>query len=72
MKLSRTRTRSLFLSVILLMLSTPLAAQDATGSAESAAISAQVVSPEAQAVLDRMTAYLQASNRFHRDQCDAR
>lgn len=63
MKLSRNRTRTgkLLLSAILLALAAPLAAQEA---ATSRASDPQVVSPEAQAVLDRMTAYLRGLQSF--------
>jgi hypothetical protein len=67
MKLSTTRARTLLLSAILLALAAPLAAQEAatpTATAESTAIPAQLISPEAQAVLDRMTAYLQGLTSF--------
>ena len=72
MKLSTTTARRMLLPAILpafvLALSAPLAAQEpaapAAGSADSAAVSAQVVSPEAQAVLDRMTAYLRGLQTF--------
>jgi hypothetical protein len=67
MKLSRTRVRTLLLSAILLALAAPLAAQEAAAPApagESTTIPAQIISPEAQAVLDRMTAYLQDLTSF--------
>lgn len=58
---TRKSTRTLLLSAMLLSLSAPLAAQDtATAPAQPAARSAEVttVSPEAQAVIDRMTNYI--------------
>lgn len=68
MKLSTTKARKLLLSAILLALAAPLAAQEAATPAatadDSATVSAQAVSPEAQAVLDRMTAYLQGLQSF--------
>lgn len=67
MKLSSTRTGKLLLSAILLALAAPLAAQEAAApSASNAteAISSPAISPEAQAVLDRMTAYLQSLQSF--------
>ena len=70
MKLSTTRARTLLLSAILLALAAPLAAQEAATPAaadESTTIPAQLISPEAQAVLDRMTAYLQGLISFSID-----
>lgn len=68
MKLSSTKTRKLVLSAaILLALAAPIAAQEAAApaaSADTAAVSTQVVSPEAQAVLDRMTSYLRGLKTF--------
>jgi hypothetical protein len=70
MKLSATRARKLLLSAIVLALSTPVMAQEAVTPAESdgiAAVPSQVVSPEAQAVLDRMTAYLRSLQTYSID-----
>ena len=56
--MSISRHKSFFvplLSTLLLCSAAPLVAQEATAPAGSPAI-AQVISPEAQAVLDRMTA----------------
>jgi hypothetical protein len=68
MKLSNTKAGKLLLSaVILLALAAPIAAQEATApaaSTDTAAVSTQVVSPEAQAVLDRMTSYLRGLQTF--------
>lgn len=68
MKLSTTKARRLLLPTLVLAVSAPLAAQEAaTESADSAGISAQSVSPEAQAVLDRMTRYLRGLQTFSID-----
>jgi hypothetical protein len=59
--------RSLLVAALLLCVSAPVAAQDASTASKAAdaeVISAQVVSPEAQAVLDRMAAYLQSLPSF--------
>ena len=73
MKLSSTKTATLLLSAaILLVLAAPIAAQDTAAqeaaapaaSADTTAVSTQVVSPEAQAVLDRMTSYLRGLQTF--------
>lgn len=68
MKMScHAAARSLLFSTILLGLSAPLAAQEATSAAPAAAsapMSDQVVSPQAQAVLGRMTAYLNSLQTF--------
>lgn len=72
MKPSMTRVRRLMLptimSALVVSVSMPLAAQEtATGSADSTVVSDRVVSPEAQAVLDRMTAYLRGLQTFSID-----
>jgi hypothetical protein len=63
--------RSLLLAALLLGLSAPLMAQSAATTTESAPaaeeVSPQVVSPEAQVVLDRMTAYLKGLQNFSID-----
>ena len=68
MKLSSTKTGKLLSSAaILLALAAPVSAQEAAGlaaSVDTPAASAQVVSPEAQAVLDRMTSYLRELQTF--------
>ena len=66
MKRSHNRTRPLLISALLLALAVPLSAQEtgATPVAEPAQVSSQVVSPEAQAVLDRMTATLRGLETF--------
>jgi hypothetical protein len=68
MKLSSTNTARLLLpAAILLAMAAPIAAQEAPAppaSAEATAVSTQVVSPEAQAVLDRMTRYLRGLQTF--------
>jgi hypothetical protein len=66
---TRVRTRRLLLWAIPLALamSVPLAAQEtapATASADASASPAPGISPEAQAVLDRMTAHLQSLKSF--------
>ncbi len=62
---SRKKVRTLLLSAML-ALAAPLAAEEAAPSAKPAAdeVSAQVVSPQAQAVLDSMTAYLRGLKTF--------
>lgn len=71
MKLPRTKARRFLLPAILLALSAPLAAQDAATPAgepaDAPAGSAQVVSPEAQAVVDRMTSCLRGLQAFSID-----
>lgn len=71
MKLSTTNVRRLLptiLPALMLAVSAPLAAQEAAaGSADSTAVSTGVVSPEAQAVLDRMTDYLRGLQTFSID-----
>ena len=62
---SRNRTVGL-LSALLLALATPLAAQE-TGTSDKAEVSAQVISPDAQAVLDRMTAYMRTLKTYSID-----
>jgi len=67
--MSISRHKSFFvplLSTLLLCSAAPLVAQEATAPAGSPAI-AQVISPEAQAVLDRMTAFLKAQKNFSID-----
>lgn len=67
MKIShRKYAHSLLLSGILLALSTPLLADEAssTKSQVAALTAAQNVSPEAQAVLDRMTSYIRGLKSF--------
>lgn len=73
MTLSTPRARALFLpaTVLALVLSASLSAQEPSpepapeaSSADDAAIPEQVVSPEAQAVLDRMTTHLQALTSY--------
>jgi hypothetical protein len=57
--------RTLLLSALLLGMAAPLAAQDAGApQAASTSVPDRVVSPAAQAVLDRMTAYLRGLQRF--------
>jgi hypothetical protein len=58
--------RTLLVSALLLGLAGPLAAQDqgASTGAANAPVSDRVVSPEAQAVLDRMTNYLRGLQSF--------
>lgn len=71
MELSTTKAGRSFLPVVVLALSAPLAAQEAATpaaeSVEGTAVSAQAVSPEAQAVLDRMTSYLRGLQTFSID-----
>lgn len=72
MKLSIKKARRLFLPTILpalvLAVSAPLAAQEvAAEPADSTAVLMRVVSPEAQAVLDRMTGYLRGLQTFSID-----
>lgn len=68
MKLSSRKTGRMLLSaVILLALAAPASAQEADAPAASADptdVSVQVVSPEAQAVLDRMTDHLRGLQTF--------
>ena len=66
MKISTNRARQWLLSASLLALAAPLTAQEAasTAAAGQPQVSSQVVSPEAQAVLDRMGAYLRGLNTF--------
>lgn len=69
MKLSSTKSERLVLSAaILLAVAAPGSAQETTAleapPADPANAYAQVVSPEAQAVLDRMTSYLQGLQTF--------
>lgn len=68
MKLFSTNTGKLMLSAaILLALTAPIAAQEAAApaaSTDTTDVSAGVVSPEAQAVLDRMTSYLRGLQTF--------
>ena len=67
MSMSRYRLAVVpLLSALLLLLAVPLAAQEAA-PAPGAPAAAQVISPEAQAVLDRMTAFLKAQNSFSID-----
>ena len=57
--------RSLLLSALLLGLCAPVLAQDAApAAAKPTTVSAEVVSPAAQAVLDRMTTYLRGLQSF--------
>jgi len=67
----RNPRRSLVLTAILLALSVPAFAQSAADStaapAATEAVPAQVVSAEAQAILDRMTAYLRGLQSFSID-----
>ena len=65
MSLGKPR-RTLLLSALLLCLTAPLAAQDTATTSQNAdaSVSDRVVSPEAQAVLDRMTTYLRGLQRF--------
>lgn len=76
MKLCTSKVRNLLQSAaigpaLMLALSAPLAAQEAATPAaertDSPAADAQVVSPEAQAVLDRMTNYLRGLQTFSID-----
>ncbi len=62
----RTFARTVLLSGIFLALSTPILAQDnASAASQTAALTAtQTVSPEAQAVLNRMTSFLEGLNSF--------
>ena len=67
--MSMSRHRSVvvrFLSALLLLLAMPLAAQEAASAPGSPSI-AQAISPEAQAVLDRMTAFLKVQKTFSID-----
>ncbi|HET7779003.1 MAG TPA: DUF2092 domain-containing protein [Rudaea sp.] len=67
--MSMSRHRSVvvpLLSALLLLLAVPLAAQETAPAAGSPAI-AQAISPEAQAVLDRMTAFLKTQKTFSID-----
>ena len=66
MKRSHDRTRPLLLSALLLAIAMPLSAQETSAAAatEPAQVPSQVVSPEAQAVLDRMNATLLATDTF--------
>jgi len=56
----------LLLSPLLLLVAAPLGAQEAAPAPGSPAV-AQVISPEAQAVLDRMTAFLKSQKTFSID-----
>jgi hypothetical protein len=69
MKMSEERPRKFLLPWLLLAFAAPLGAQDSgqAASADDPVVSSQVVSPEAQAVLDRMTAYLQSLTSFSID-----
>ena len=68
MKNPRIRARAALLSAILLALATPFAATTTYAAGdESQSVSPQVVSPEAQAVLDRMTGYLRNLQTFSID-----
>lgn len=73
MKTSEKRARKFLLPWLLLALSAPLGAQETSSTASDTAASgdvvvgSQVVSAEAQAVLDRMTAYLQDLTSFSID-----
>jgi hypothetical protein len=67
--MSMSRHRSVvvpLLSALLLLLAVPLAAQETAPAPGSPGVS-QVVSPEAQAVLDRMTAFLKTQKTFSID-----
>jgi len=67
--MSMSRHRSVFvplLSALLVLLAAPLAAEEAAAPPGSPAI-AQVISPEAQAVLDRMTSFLKSQKTFSID-----
>jgi hypothetical protein len=65
MKLSPfSAARTLLFSVIVLTLASSLAAAEADTAVQPGAADAQVVSPQAQAVLDRMTASLRALQTF--------
>jgi hypothetical protein len=55
------------LSALLLLLTVPLAAEEAAPAAASTAAPAPLISPEAQAVLDRMTAFLKTQKTFSID-----
>jgi len=60
-------TRTLLLSAMLLSLAAPLAAQEASQGASSASAPATertTVSPEAQAVIDRMTSYMRGLKNY--------
>jgi hypothetical protein len=70
MKQPEERTRKFLLPWLLLAFSAPLGAQetgDAASSSDDTVVSSQVVSPEARAVLDRMTAYLRSLTSFSID-----
>jgi hypothetical protein len=69
MNIDMTRARTTLLSAILLAMAAPLAATPAASGtdADTQAISPQVVSPQAQAVLNRMTAYLRGLQTFSID-----
>lgn len=73
MKTSEKRSRRFLLPWLLLALSAPLGAQEASSTTSDTATSggvvvgSQAISPEAQAVLDRMTAYLRGLTSFSID-----
>lgn len=60
---TRKWTRTLLLSAMLLGLAAPLAAQEAAATAEPAT-EVRTVSPEAQAVIDRMTSYMKGLKTY--------
>ena len=55
------------LAALLLLFAAPLIAEEKAPAATDSAAPAQVISPEAQAVLDRMTAFLKAQKSFSID-----
>lgn len=63
-KSSRNVSRTMLFSAVVLVLAFPVRAQEATTSASADGVSAQVVSPQAQEVLDRMTASLRGLKSF--------
>lgn len=66
MSICRAKTGMMLSLMVMLAFAAPLAAQPAasTSTSSDSTVSAQVVSPEAQAVLDRMTKYLQGLETF--------
>jgi hypothetical protein len=64
MKICTKVARHLLPSALMLALAMPVAAQESAAVAGSAEVPSQYVSPEAQAVLDRMAAYLRGLQAF--------
>jgi len=68
MNISRHRPlRVLLMSAALLLLSPPLVAQEETAPAAGTSPALRAISPEAQTVLDRMTAFMKAQKTFSID-----